>query len=130
MKLLLFMMSKKTEWNMVSYNIPRVLGVSREKLLEDPHIMSVYFDDYADEVVARMEANPQKNLTFEKTIDEKTFSFKAYLVEQEDTKKIIVLIADCTEEKAKNQLLQDMGGQGRTGQPGKNSVSFGHVARF
>lgn len=99
---------KKDRMEYVSYNIPRVLGVSREKLLEDPHIMSVYFDDYADEVVARMEANPQKNLTFEKTIDEKTFSFKAYLVEQEDTKKIIVLIADCTEEKAKNQLLQDM----------------------
>lgn len=53
---------KKDRMEYVSYNIPRVLGVSREKLLEDPHIMSVYFDDYADEVVARMEANPQKNL--------------------------------------------------------------------
>lgn len=36
---------KKDRMEYVSYNIPRVLGVSREKLLEDPHIMSVYFDD-------------------------------------------------------------------------------------
>lgn len=98
---------KKERMEYVSYNITRILGVDREELLKNPHLMSVYFDDYADEVVARLEANPQKNMTFEKTIDGKTFSFKVYLVDQGDTKKIIVLIADCTEEKAKNQLLQD-----------------------
>ena len=99
---------KKHRTEYVSYNITSVFGVEREKILQNFNIITTYLGTDIETVIKQLESLQHKMVSFEKNIDEKIFILKVYLVEQGDNRKIIVIIRDCTEEKQKNQLLQEM----------------------
>lgn len=100
--------AKKYRTEYVSYNITRVFGVERETILQNFNIINIYLGTDIEAVITQLQSLQHKTVSFEKNFDEKNFILKVYLAERDASRKVIVIIRDCTEEKRKNQLLQEM----------------------
>lgn len=110
---LLFERGKK-QCDFVSGNVDRVLGLSAEQLLEDISLAYQYVDSQTRKKIHRA-LNSNSKISWETTFEYQNpksmqvcwLQLKLYRLTKEDDAKFIITITDRTEDRRKNQALQD-----------------------